>query len=98
MSQKHSFLFELGMEELPAQVLQQMSQIFEHSIRVLLHEAQLNFGELTSFATPRRLSVLIKELDGQQKDEIVVLRGPSVKAAFDENGNILGPAKGFAAS
>lgn len=98
MSQTHTFLLELGIEELPAQALQRMTEILEKSFKIQLHEAQLNFSELTMFATPRRLAVLIMQIDARQKDETVLVRGPSVKAAYDSNGVAKGPAIGFAAS
>lgn len=98
MSQKHSLLLEFGVEELPAQSLVEMADTFARNLKLSLHDAHLNYADFTLFATPRRLGVLVSDLDGQQKDETVQMRGPSLKAAFDDGGQPKGPAKGFAAS
>lgn len=98
MSRSHSFLLELGLEELPAQAMKSLSHALDQFFRRHFHEAQLNFDSLDVFATPRRLAILVKNLDAQQKDETVMVRGPSVAAAFNEQGQAKGPAIGFATS
>ena len=98
MSQTHSLLLELGVEELPANALQRLSTVLEKSFKLSLHEAGLNFECFQAFAAPRRLGFLIRDLDATQKDETVELRGPSVKAAFDDDGQPKKPALGFASS
>ncbi|MGM0593053.1 MAG: glycine--tRNA ligase subunit beta, partial [Pseudomonadota bacterium] len=61
-------------------------------------KAELDFGEVESFAAPRRLAVLIKRLDETQADKEVERRGPALTAAFDEDGNPTKATEGFARS
>lgn len=79
MSQ-HDFLVELGTEELPPKALKTLSDAFTSGITSGLKEAGVNFGEVKSYASPRRLAVLISALDDKQADREVEKRGPSVKA------------------
>ena len=96
MSAKQDFLVEIGVEELPPKSLLSLSKAFQSSISKQLSDLRLSFGEVTSFATPRRLAVLVSELDGQQPSEKIETLGPAVKAAFDENGEPTQAAMGFA--
>ena len=55
-------------------------------IRAGLTEAGLPFGELRSFATPRRLAVLVRDLAAAQPAQAIKLKGPPVTAAFGKDG------------
>ena len=55
------FLVELGTEELPPLALPELERAFAAGIRAGLDEAGLPHGELRSFATPRRLAVLVRD-------------------------------------
>ncbi|NRP36662.1 Glycine--tRNA ligase beta subunit [Marinobacterium sp. xm-d-579] len=85
------FLFELGTEELPPGALLSLSDALGKSLTAQLNDAQLNCSSLELFAAPRRLAVLVKELDSQQPDRNIEKRGPSAKAPEQA-------AKGFAGS
>lgn len=98
MSQKHSFLLEIGVEELPAQALLRMRDTLKKTLVQELEDKQLNYGDMQVFATPRRLAILVKNLDSKQKDETMTVRGPAVAHAFDADGHPKGAAKGFAGS
>jgi glycyl-tRNA synthetase beta chain len=74
------FLFELGTEELPPKSLITLSKALEASITSQLKELGLSHGQVTPYATPRRLTVIIKGLEVQQADRQESRRGPSVKA------------------
>lgn len=90
------FLVELGTEELPPKALKKLSQAFEQGLVAALNEAGLNFGSCQAFASPRRLALLVKELDAKQADQTVEKLGPNIKAAFDADGNPTKAAQGFA--
>ncbi len=79
MSQ-HGFLVELGTEELPPKALKTLSDAFTQGITSGLKEAGVSFTDVKSFASPRRLAVLISALDEKQADRDIERRGPSVKA------------------
>lgn len=95
---KRDLLIEIGTEELPPKALPTLSEAFTDGIVNGLKEARIHTGEVTSFASPRRLAVLIHEVDTQQPDQKIERKGPAVKAAFDTDGNPTKAIQGFARS
>ncbi|MGA7537379.1 MAG: glycine--tRNA ligase subunit beta [Steroidobacteraceae bacterium] len=95
---KRDFLIELGTEELPPKALRLLEQAFAGGLASGLIKAGLKHGELRSFATPRRLAVLVRNLAARQPDQTVERRGPPVSAAFDAEGLPTRAAQAFAAS
>ena len=91
-------LIELGTEELPPKALPNLSAALTEEFVRLLDEAGLNHGDVESFAAPRRLAVLVRDLDDKQADRDIERQGPAVQAAFDKDGNPTKAAQGFAAS
>lgn len=91
------FLFELGCEELPPKSLLALSNSLEASLVASLKAAELNFSKVTSYATPRRLAVVINQLDLQQPTSEIERLGPNVKQAY-KDGEPTPAALGFAAS
>lgn len=77
---QHDFLVELGTEELPPKALKTLSDAFSKGITNGLKEAGVQFTNVTNFASPRRLAVLISGLDDKQADRAIEKRGPSTKA------------------
>ncbi|MFV1983413.1 MAG: glycine--tRNA ligase subunit beta [Thiohalomonadales bacterium] len=98
MPRTRDLLIEIGTEELPPKALLSLSNAFTDGIVAGLRNANLNFGDVKSFATPRRLAVLIYGLDEVQPDKETERRGPAVTAAFDEEGVPTKAATGFAKS
>lgn len=92
----HSFLVELGTEELPPKALKTLSSAFSTGIENGLKEAGLNFGTVKAFAAPRRLAVRILDLQSKQADKDELLYGPPAKIAFDAEGNPTKAAQAFA--
>ncbi len=92
------FLLELGCEELPPKKLYLLSQCLKDEVAKNLEEAGLAYSEIQTFASPRRLALLIENLAAKQEDKIVERRGPAVKAAFTADGNPTPAATGFATS
>jgi glycyl-tRNA synthetase beta chain len=92
------FLVEIGTEELPPKSLNALSKAFTRGILNALDEAGLKYGEVESFASPRRLALLISNLQQQQGDKTVERKGPSVKAAYDSQGKPTRALTGFAQS
>jgi glycyl-tRNA synthetase beta chain len=91
-------LIEIGTEELPPKALKRLSEAFGSGIAAGLKAAGLTHGELTLYASPRRLAVWVKGLIEAQADQVVERRGPALIAAFDENGCPSKAAEGFARS
>ncbi len=93
-----NFLFELGTEELPPVALSNLSRVFTNNIKKGLDDAQLGYSDIQSFATPRRLAVLVNNLSPRQADSEETRLGPAVAAAFDADGEPTKAAIGFAKS
>jgi glycyl-tRNA synthetase beta chain len=91
-------LFELFTEELPPRTLLSLSNALTEGIRKGLDAAGLAHGELHSFATPRRLAVVVDELADHQPDRRVERRGPPVANSFDATGAPTQAALAFARS
>ncbi len=92
------FLVEIGTEELPPKALKNLSACFQSGIESGLKNAAIGFTSISSFASPRRLAVLINGLDTQQPDSEVERKGPSAKAAYDADGNPTKALSGFVKS
>jgi glycyl-tRNA synthetase beta chain len=92
------FLVELGTEELPPRTLRTLELAFAQGLSARLLELGLKSGKVESFATPRRLAVLVRRLSLQQPDQPVTRRGPPRNASFDAAGAPTRAALAFAAS
>ncbi len=91
-------LIELGTEELPPKALASLSAALTDEFVRQLDEAGLAHGDVERFAAPRRLALLVRDLDEKQADRDIERQGPAVQAAFDNDGNPTKAAQGFAAS
>jgi glycyl-tRNA synthetase beta chain len=90
------FLVELGTEELPPKALKTLGEAFLAGIEKGLKAAGLSYSASRYYAAPRRLAVLIEQLEELQADRTQNLDGPPVQAAFDKDGNPTQAALGFA--
>ncbi len=92
------FLIELGTEELPPKALRTLKNAFADGIIDRLKAAGVNFESSERFGAPRRLALILKNLDLKQPDEQIERRGPAVAAAYDKDGNPTKAVEGFARS
>jgi len=91
-----TLLVELGTEELPPKALKSLGLAFRDGIVDGLKQRQLGFGRVQWFATPRRLAVLILEVQLQAPDRSAEVLGPPLERARDEAGNWTNATSGFA--
>ena len=99
MGEKRDLLVEIGTEELPPKSLADLSDAFAGNMRAQLDQNGLRDDcAIEQFSTPRRLALLIRDLDESQPDTELVRRGPSLRAAFDDQGRPTKAALGFARS
>ena len=89
------FLLEIGMEEIPARFLLDLSQQLEKRVADFLAEERLAYESLSAYATPRRLAVLVHALAERSQDVSTKAKGPSLKIAKDAEGNWTKAALGF---
>ena len=95
---KQNLLVEIGTEELPPKALKRLATSFAEEVKLGLDKHNLAYADCQWFATPRRLALLVEQLDSQQDDREVEKRGPALAAAYDEEGNPTKAAEGFARS
>jgi glycyl-tRNA synthetase beta chain len=96
--EQRDLLVEIGTEELPPKALRGLEEAFASGVRAGLAKASLEHGEILSYATPRRLAVLVRKLAVRQPDQDLKRRGPPVTAAFDAAGSPTRAAIAFADS
>lgn len=92
------FLLEIGVENLPASVVQPAAEQLAADLRALLSEERLTHGAVWATGTPRRLVVHVADLAEKQTAAESVVTGPPVSRAFGEDGNPTAAALGFARS
>ncbi|MPQ77487.1 glycine--tRNA ligase subunit beta [Hydrogenovibrio sp. JE_KL2] len=90
------FLVEIGTEELPPKALKKLSEAFASGIQSGLDEAELTYGAVSIYASPRRLAVRVEQLQRVQANKTVEKKGPAKKAAFDDQGQATKALLGFA--
>ncbi|MDH3363534.1 MAG: glycine--tRNA ligase subunit beta, partial [Gammaproteobacteria bacterium] len=96
MSKANDFLVEIGTEELPPKALRTLMGAFAGSLEAAVDDARLAHGAVHAYASPRRLAVLIEELQAGQEDRKTSQKGPPVSIAFDDDGNITPAGEAFA--
>ncbi|MBM4128944.1 MAG: glycine--tRNA ligase subunit beta [Nitrospira sp.] len=82
-----SLLLEIGTEEIPARFLPGAIQSLKEHATLLLSEYRISFSEINTYATPRRITLLLKGLPGTQAGRVREVFGPPKKVAFDNQGN-----------
>jgi glycyl-tRNA synthetase beta chain len=95
---RDALLIELLTEELPPKSLKALSDAFSERLFTLLEGDGLvasNSG-FQSFATPRRLAVLMNDVLSKGADKPVTIPGPPVSAALDKQGHPTPALLGFA--
>ncbi len=90
------FVLEIGVEELPARFLASLERDLHDRFETLFREHALTFDSLTVDTTPRRAVVHARGLLSSTPVREEVALGPSVKAAYDAEGNPTKAALGFA--
>lgn len=92
----HTFLLEIGLEEIPAHVVTPSVKQLVAKVSAFLKEQRLSFDEVKPYSTPRRLAVEVTGLADKQEDVKKEAKGPSKKIAQDADGNWTKAAQGFA--
>ncbi|MDD5533483.1 MAG: glycine--tRNA ligase subunit beta [Syntrophales bacterium] len=89
-------LLEVGTEEIPAEFLPKTLKDMEEIIRKDLDANRIGFGRITTMATPRRLVLIVADLEDKQQDQVIEKIGPARRASFDSEGKPTKAAVGFA--
>lgn len=91
----HTFLLEIGLEEMPAHVVTPSIKQLVQKTRRYLKEQRISFDDIKAFSTPRRLAVQLTGLAEKQPDIDEEVKGPAKKIALDKDGNWSKAAQGF---
>src|SRR5205823_7321692 len=79
------FLLEIGLEEIPARMIDAArEELARRTQELLLREHLIKDGAAISFATPRRVSVRVANVIASQPDLKEEITGPSLKVAYKD--------------
>lgn len=92
----NKYLLEIGTEELPYKFVNTGLAQLKSSFEKLLKENQIDYSEIKSFSTPRRLTLIIEGFEEKQPDSVKTVKGPILNIAYDEKGNLSKAGEGFA--
>jgi len=95
MTAADKLLMEIGCEEIPSRFIPRAMEQLENEAASLLAENRLNHGSIETWATPRRLVILINDLEMKQADLVEKVKGPPVDRAYDEQGQPTKALQGF---
>lgn len=91
-----NLLLEIGTEEIPAHampnILEQLKTLAENAFK----DARISISTVKTLGTPRRLALIVNGVSDRQADVSEERKGPSIKIAFDAEGNPSKAAIGFA--
>lgn len=88
-------LFEVGVEELPSRFVESTLGQIKSNLTKLFRENRINFNDIKTYGTPRRLTFVVEGISDRQSDLEEEVKGPSKKIAIDAEGNFTKPALGF---
>ncbi|MGA9206657.1 MAG: glycine--tRNA ligase subunit beta [Terriglobales bacterium] len=88
------FLLEIGLEEVPARMIDAAQAELARRVEQLLEREYLGHGQPQVFSTPRRLAILIS-VEPRQPNEMIKQLGPPASAAY-KDGRPTKAAEGFA--
>ena len=91
------FLFEIRTEEIPAPALLPARLELSRRLGEAMAEEGIPPSAVESYATPRRLAVILRGLPERQADRFEEVLGPPAASAFDEEGRPKKAAEGFRA-
>ncbi len=89
-------LLEIGTEEIPAKFMSGLLAQLKDSAAAHFAEAKIETGAIRTYGTPRRMTLIVEEAAEKQADTVSKNKGPSLKIAFDAEGNPTKAAMGFA--
>jgi glycyl-tRNA synthetase beta chain len=78
------FLLEIGLEEIPARMIQDASQELLKRVEDLLSKNALSCNEVKRAETPRRLTLIASGIPATQPDVQEQLTGPATKIAYKD--------------
>ena len=92
------FLFEIGVEELPASACRAAIDLLPERVAGLFAEAgvEVNADQVKVMVSPRRIAIYVPNVAGEQASREIAQRGPAYETAFAPDGTPTKAAEGFA--
>ncbi|OGH99879.1 MAG: glycine--tRNA ligase subunit beta [Candidatus Melainabacteria bacterium GWF2_37_15] len=91
-----NYLLEIGTEELPYNFVTAAQKQLKQAFSDVLKEARMEFKQIKTYGTPRRLCIVIEDIAEVQPDLVKEVKGPPANIAFNENGGLTKAGEGFA--
>ncbi|HXV75689.1 MAG TPA: glycine--tRNA ligase subunit beta, partial [Candidatus Polarisedimenticolaceae bacterium] len=95
-SERRSFLFEIGCEEIPSRMIPPAADDLGRRIVEILDRAELGHGLHAVWGGTRRLAVRVDDVAARQADRDETVLGPPAAVAFSADGELTQAALGFA--
>ncbi len=94
--EKSELVVELGVEEIPASMIEDAARQFASLLEQSLRAERLSCAAAECFYTPRRIIVRLREIPVRQEDLVETVQGPPRAIAYDASGNPTRAALAFA--
>jgi len=91
-----SLLLEIGTEEIPAGYIEPAMRWLSDSISKKLNDNRIEHGDIKTYATPLRLSILVNNVHPRQRPQVSEVIGPPRNVGFKEDGAPTVAAEKFA--
>ncbi len=95
---QHPMLLEIGIEEIPSDVIAPTLKQFAERAEKQLRDVHLPASAAQVYGTPRRMTLYFEHIENRQLTTTELIIGPPKRAAFDASGNSTAAALGFAKS
>jgi len=93
---ERDLLLEIGVEELPTSMIDDIFGELEEKFSKAFHEARLSYQHLHVWGTPRRMVIYVEDLAETQAPLMSEIKGPPKKVGMADDGTLLAPALAFA--
>jgi len=91
----NKYLLEIGVEELPANFIDDALKQLYDNMKSMFEEERIDYGDIKTYATPRRLVAIVDGLADKQRKLIETVKGPAKKIAYGEDGKPTKALEGF---
>lgn len=90
-----TLLVEIGTEEIPARFLTPAATSFRELFVEFLTKNSIPYGEVKTFYTPRRMTIIVERIADKQNDILTEVYGPPVSKFFTDKGELTQQAIGY---
>ena len=91
-----NILLEIGTEEIPSRFIPDALETLKKNAEASFAANRIEFKDAKTYATPRRLVLIVTNASESQTEIVEMLKGPPVSTAYDRNGEPTRAAEGFA--